>query len=109
MPDRTDFERFTANAKPSRKDEDIEALQNQVQSLTDRLNEERFAWSLIIIIIFDAFIFTSANNWGAPIALVIVELILIVILAKRFGVEEVAAFLYRLAESFGSVRRRGPP
>lgn len=106
MTNSNDFEKLAGGNQPTSKDQDIEALEAEVQRLSDRLNEERFTWTLVMIMLVDLAIFPGMSNWGAPIGIVIIQLILIVILAKRFGVEEVSLFLYRLAESWGAAIRR---
>jgi hypothetical protein len=99
-PQPNQFDNLATSSIPDSKDKDIEALQERVQHLTDRLDEERFAWFVLIMLLVDLWIFPNMSTWGAPIGILLLELILIVILAKRFGVEEVPLFLYRVVEGW---------
>ncbi|HEX3860358.1 MAG TPA: hypothetical protein VHY35_01545 [Stellaceae bacterium] len=104
MPPQNEFSSLAEQAEPDSKDKEIESLQVRVQTLTDEKYEERFIWIVVLIIIVDIGVFPSMNNWGAPIAILVIEIILMAILAKRLGVEEVTMLLARTID--GWARRR---
>lgn len=88
----------TLNKTPdgkSRDDETIASLQKELARTKERNREERFCWALSLIVLLDVFFFTSTNGWGAPIVLLFLQVILLIILARRWGVEDLTDVLDR--------------
>lgn len=95
--------------KLSRTDEPPHPLEAAVEKLEERLEEavddryeERFLWVVVVIILADALIFSHMENWTGPIIIGLFELVAILVLARRWRIEEVpqilAKFLDRAAE-----------
>ena len=66
------------------------------KALSDEINarkEERFIFAVVSILLLDVVFFSVLDGWGGPIALVVVELLLLVLVARRMGVEAVSEFL----------------
>ena len=76
-----------------------EKLEQDNQKLKDAVNEERFVWITSLIIVFDALIFPSMNGWGL-VAILALEMILVLVLARRLGIEDVASFMEKIMASF---------
>ena len=64
-------------------------LAQENTALKGNIYEERLLWLIIVAVIFDSFVFTYMDNWGGPIAILILEIIAILILANRWEVQEV--------------------
>lgn len=90
------------DAAPGQDDEAIAALQNEIQALKNDRNEERFLLIVIIIVMFDAFIFTHMSNWAGAFVIGVIEIFAIAVLARRWSIEEIpqilSKFLDRTAE-----------
>ena len=69
------------------------------QKLSDEVKEERFLWIIATIIVFDAHVFPSLNGWGL-VAILALEMILVLVLARRLGIEDVASFMEKIMASF---------
>lgn len=78
----------------------IDALETQNQFLSDKMLEERFLWILCIFVLFDVVIFTHMEGWSGPIVIGVIELIIIVILADKCGVNTVAPLIDKLTGAF---------
>src|SRR3990167_787253 len=76
-----------------KKDAAIEALQDKLEKEIALRKEERFCWIVVFITLLNAFFFARFDNWGSPIALLILELIPLVILARKFGVPDLTNLL----------------
>ena len=87
---------FGPTTAPDPKDDQIAALQKQVQAIGEKAAEERFLWVLTIIVAGDVAFLGSMSNWSAPIVIGLVELIGIVIWADRCQVNAVAVLLDKL-------------
>ena len=73
----------------SKKDSQIAELQSEVEGLRNCRNEDRFLFGLIILILLDVNFFTHMDGWGAPVAILLLEFIVVILMAKRQGVEEI--------------------
>ena len=63
-------------------------LAQENTELKGNIYEERLLWLIMLIVLFDSFVFIHMRNWGGPIAILILQIAAILILAKRWDVEE---------------------
>lgn len=61
-----------------------------------RLKEERYCLLILVIILFDSVIFSNFNNWGDSIAITILELAVLIIMARRCEVDDVTTWLDKI-------------
>ena len=87
--------------EPTPKDEAIQRLEAECAQLRERLVEERFCWVLLSIIAIDLHVFTRSATWAAPIVVGALELLLLLVLARRFGVQEIIRFVDKALDSWG--------
>ena len=77
-------------------------LENKLEAEIDRRLEERFVWVVLTMILADTLMFAHVDNWAGPVVIGVLELILLVVLARKWGIEEVsqvlAKFLDRAAD-----------
>lgn len=100
-PPPKDPKKHDFDGKPeTAKDRVISELQDEVSGLKDRVNAERFYWILAIIMIVNFWHLPSAQNWGAPIAIVIVEAIFIFALAQSLGMNAINTLFQRVLSSW---------
>jgi hypothetical protein len=76
-------------------------LGEDVERVTDDRAEERFIWIVICIILFDCFIFANMQSWSGPLVIGIIELVLIIALAKKLQVDQIANMLTRFMDRVG--------
>lgn len=84
--------------QPTKKDEQIDELQKDLAYERDARKEERFIFIVLFIIVFDIMLFTVMPTSGGPIAIVVLEILMLIPLAKRMGMEEVAKMLSRMLD-----------
>lgn len=80
----------------------IARLEEKIQKLEDDRNEERFVWCLIIVLLLDFLLFPSLNNWAAAIIIGIFEIILFIILARKFQIDEVEKIFNKILDGFSN-------
>lgn len=85
----------------SGKDEAFARLQEEVVRLKDARLEERFIWIVICTVLVDVLWFRSVSNPALPIVVMILELIILMILAKRMQIEDVQALMERIVYGMG--------
>jgi len=88
------------NEKPSPKDQKIEALESDLEKERDQRKEERFLFIVAVMIILNVFSFQNMDTWGGPISVVIIEIILILAISKRSGMEHIIPIVERLTGSW---------
>lgn len=79
--------------EPTLKDEQIERLQSLLDDERDARLEERFIYIVILVIIFDIVFFSIMQNFGGPLALLMLELLILIPIARRMGMEEIATMI----------------
>lgn len=82
--------------KPTVKDDQIERLQQRLNYEQDARREERFVYIVVLVILLDVVFFSIMPSFGGPISLLILELLILIPLAKRMGMEEIASVLDRV-------------
>lgn len=85
-----------AQAEP--KDQALEALQQELTALKDARGEERFIWIVVCVILVDVLWFRDAENAVVPIIVLLLEVLVLFILAKRMGIEETRAILGKMMD-----------
>jgi len=106
MPEAHEGQLNFGNEQPDAKDEQIASLEESLVKEKDARSEERFLFVLAIVILIDLMIFPSMQTWGAPVAILVLQVLLVVPLARRCGVEEAARLVDRLLEIIGSRNNR---
>src|SRR4051812_21818516 len=81
------------------KDEALAALESDLQQEKDSRMEERFLWVVAVAILVDVIWFRDSPNPTFPIVVLVLELIALTILARRWGVEEVSSLVERIIHS----------
>lgn len=90
---------------PAGPSEDAQArLEAENVALKDAIREERFGWILLSIILFDMAMFANIQTTGVPIAILLLQALLLIVLARRLGVQEIVRIADRLIEGWS---RRG--
>ena len=84
----------------------IEKLQEELTEERDGRREDRFFGIFALVLLLDIILFYVMDSWAAPLAIVILELLFLIPLAKRMGMDEFAQmidrFLGRLASEIKS-------
>lgn len=71
----------------------VEKLQSDLAEERDARREERFIFIVIIVILLDVVFFSVIDNIIGPILLVALELLFLIPLARRLGIDEVAEIM----------------
>lgn len=80
----------------SNKDRQIEELQNQLAAERDARREDRFVGIVSIVCLLDVVFFTVMPTFGGPLALLVLQLLILIPLARRMGMQEIAEILSRV-------------
>ena len=70
----------------------------------DGRREERFLWIVACVILFDCAFLLNADNFAGPIIIGLFQLVVIVVIAKRLGVQEIVALIYNLIDKMGKAK-----
>jgi len=58
-------------------------LEEEDEAAENRLGEERFIWTVVVVVLFDAYVFTQMQNWAGALVIGVIELVAIIVLAKK--------------------------
>lgn len=82
----------------TKRDQQIEELQERLEHERDARKEDRFVGVVLIIILLNVVFFTVIPTFTGPIALLVLELIILVPLAKKMGMEQIVKLLNRVLD-----------
>lgn len=68
--------------------EAMEEMEKENTTLRDKIKEERFIWGVSFVLVFNIMIFSTLDGI-ASIAIVLIQFLVFLLLAKRSGVEEI--------------------
>lgn len=83
----------------SKKDAEIDRLSNQLSDESDKRKEERFGWICAILALVNYLLLKDVANFVTPLVVVAFELIALLILARRSGLEYIELIISRLIGS----------
>lgn len=87
-----------SDIKDDKRDELISRLQQEVQREKDARLEERFVGIVSLVVLLDVVFFSVMDNFGGPIALLVLELIALCAIAKRMGIETIVELISRVLD-----------
>lgn len=64
--------------------------------------QERFVACLMAIIIIDMFVFSMMQNWSGPIAITVLELLLMIVAGRMCGVEDISQLVTSILRHAGN-------
>ena len=76
-------------------------LEEKIQEERDARNEERFVWVVVCVILVDVLWFRNASNAAIPVVVLILEILIFFVLARRLGIEKLERLFESLIHSFG--------
>lgn len=76
-----------------KKDQQIAELQADLAAERDARREDRFVGLVVIVILLDISVFSVMPTFGGPLALLVLQLLVLIPLASRMGMEEVKTIL----------------
>jgi hypothetical protein len=80
-------------------------LGDELEAAQDGRKEERFVWITIVVILVDVMWFEDSPNPALPVVVLVLQLILLVVLARRMGIDDVVELIDRFIHAVGN---KGP-
>ena len=99
------FDSLVAKNPVTTTDEKIQSLESEIQTLKTKMNEDRFITVGLFVVLFDGYLFEHMNNWGGPIGLLILEFFILLVLGRKFGIEDITRFSDKVINAIGSRNR----
>lgn len=94
-----------AKGDVSAQDSQVSELQEQLAHEKDARQQERFIFIVVAVLLLDVVFFAILPTFGGPLALLLLELLILIPLAKRMGMEEIAELLSRLLDHMAGKSR----
>lgn len=83
----------------TKKDKELERLQSKLQEIEDSRKEERFGWIVAILAIVNYILLKDVQSILTPLIVVVFELLALLILARRSGLEYIEILISKLIGS----------
>ena len=80
--------------------EKIEALEARLEREQDGRREDRFVCLIIALMLLDILLLNGAVNVSVGIIVFVLQLVFLLVVAKRMGVEQIAGILDRILNTF---------
>lgn len=100
------FADILSDGSDQKQNEQIAELQRDLEHERDARMEERFAFIVALVLLLDVVFFTVMPSFGGPLALLILELLILIPLAKRMGMQEIAKMLSRVLDRMAGTTNR---
>lgn len=94
-------------AETDPKDAALDELGKQLEAAKDLRREERFIWLVAVVILIDVLWFKDAENAALPVIVLLLELVILFILARRMGIDDIVQLLDRLLHAVGNSSGKG--
>ena len=78
----------------------IAELEKQLEAEKDRRREDRFVALVIFMILMTALLLDQAQNSMVVVVVFVLELIILIAISKRLGIQQIAGILDRLLDNF---------
>lgn len=88
-----DYSDLQQRVPSSDKSPQLEELQSEVQVLKDAKNEERFLFGLCVAVLLNVIFFSHMDGWGGPLSILLLELVIMMMMARKLGVEDITEML----------------
>ena len=84
--------------EPTAQEKQIQELQKDLLHEKDARLEERFVFIILLVLLLNVVFFSVTPSFGGPIALLVLELLILIPLANRMGMQEVAQIINRVLD-----------
>ncbi len=80
--------------------EAISSTEQELNGLKDKLLEERFYWIAAIMLLVNIFTFSHMKTWSSPLAILILEIIILICLGRTLGVDDIWTLTEKIIEKW---------
>jgi hypothetical protein len=94
--EKKNFSLLITTSPVTNQDEQIAALEKKLEESLDARREDRFVGIVLIVLLLDVVFFSVMPTFGGPLALLVLQLLILIPLARRMGMEEIATILSRV-------------
>lgn len=81
------------SGEPTQVDRQIQELEARLEKERDGRREDRFVGAVLLVLLLDVVFFSVTPTFGGPLALLVLELLILIPLARRMGMEEIVQIL----------------
>lgn len=77
-----------------------EYISNRLEKYKTQIRNERFLFFLILIVVFNSVVFTFFENWGAPISITVIEILVIAYGGRLYDIKEIELITDKILSVF---------
>ena len=105
----SDFGQIENSSPSTPANESSASLEARYAELQSKVGEERFLWSVVVVLLVDLLMFERFGTWAAPVCITIVEVIFFVVLARKCRVPDITMLLDRVTDFYAPHRKDPQP
>lgn len=84
-------------------DETVAQLESKIEAMEVRLNETKFCYFIVALILLDVIFFAHlGDNWAGSISILVLEIILLIIVGRHLDVRDVEMLTNRIIHSISA-------
>ena len=102
QPSPPSLDTFLQPPPASGSDGALEQLSEQAEDRAWKIRAERFCWITLTISLVDMDVFTHMSTWAGPICVFAIQLGVIVVLARHYGIREIILVIDRVVAGWGA-------
>ena len=91
----------TVKRDKEQEDKEVSDLCLKIEEITKERYEERFLWILTFVLLLDIFFLKDCQNWSLPIVIGIIELIIILSVGQKLGIDFLSSLLEKILTALG--------
>lgn len=99
-----EFRKIKEDSEDSSESSQIASLERELERERDSRKEERFAYIVLAVIVLDIHVLDDMSTWTAPVVIGVLQLVLLLGIARKMGVEDVALWVDKFLGVFKSER-----
>ena len=101
----SDFDKLNAvGGDVTAQDESTAQLEQRYLTLQAKIGEERYIWTLVVVLLADCLAFERLGSWAAPLGIIVIEAVLLVVLARKCGVPDVIMLIEKVGNFYGRTK-----
>ncbi len=91
----------TVKRDKEQEDKEVSDLCLKIEEITKERYEERFLWILTFVLLLDILFLKDCQNWSLPIVIGIIELIIILSVGQKLGIDFLSSLLEKILTALG--------
>lgn len=96
----------TVKRNEEQEDKEVSDLCLKIEEIKKERYEERFLWILSFVLLLDILFLKDCHNWSLPIVIGVIELIIILSIGQKLGIDFLSSLLEKILMALGHTENK---